>query len=106
MIGLGLPATTFTTPQQAIAPGMTTTFKDGTIMDQAVRLPVDVNTGGAFFMTVSFMQVAPAVFNSTRLPATGMNTWSGRTPVPSRTTFSPLARTGGNCVVPHHLSFD
>ncbi len=106
MIGLGLPATTFTTPQQAIAPGMTTTFKDGTIMDQAVRLPVDVNTGGAFFMTVSFMQVAPAVFNSTRLPATGMNTWSGGTPVPAGTTCTPIAGTGGNCVVAENLCFD
>jgi sugar lactone lactonase YvrE len=106
MIGLGLPATTFTTPQQAIAPGMTTTFKDGTIMDQAVHLPVNVNTGGAFFMTVSFMQVAPAVFNSTRLPAMGPNTWSGGTPVPAGTTCTPIAGTGGNCVVAENLCFD
>jgi len=105
-VGLGLPATTFTTAQQLIAPGMTTTFNDGTIMDQSVHLPVDANTGGAFFMAVSFMQVAPAVFDSTRLPPTGKNTWAGGGPVPDGTTCTAIGGTGGNCVVAENLCFD
>jgi hypothetical protein len=107
-LGLGLPATTFTTAQQPIAPGTTTTFTDGTIIKQTLQLPVDVNMGGAAFMAVSFMQIAPGVFNSTRIPATGAttpNTWSGGTAVPAGTTLTPLKGTGGNGIVAEKLCF-
>jgi sugar lactone lactonase YvrE len=106
MIGLGLPATTFTTPQQLIAPGMTTTFTDGTIMDQTIHFPVDANMSGAFFMAVSFMQVAPDAFNSTRLPPMGTNTWAGGLPVSAGTAITPIGGTSGNGIVAENLCFD
>ncbi len=105
-VGLGLPGTTFTTPQQPIVAGTTTTFTDGTIMTQALKLPGDVNLGGAAFMAVSFMQVAPGVFNTTRLPATSTNPWSGGTPVAPGATLIPLKGAGGNGIVARKLCFD
>jgi sugar lactone lactonase YvrE len=104
-LGLGLPATTFTTQQQSIAPGTTTTFKDGTIIDQAVQLPSNVILNDAAFMAVNFIQFAPGVFNSTRLPAGLPNTWSGGAPVPPGTTCTPIDGTGGNCIVAENLCF-
>jgi sugar lactone lactonase YvrE len=104
-LGLGLPATTFTTVQQPISQGSFNTFTDGTIITQTLKLPVDVNLGGAAFMAVSFMQIAPAVFSSTRLPPTSTNAWSGGSPVPAGTTLTPLNGAGGNGIVAEKLCF-
>jgi hypothetical protein len=108
-LGLGLPATTFTTPQLRITPGIPMTFTDGTIITQTLQLPNDVILNGAVFMAVSFMQIAPADFSKFRLPATGAttpNTWSGGTAVPAGTTLTPLNGTGGNGIVAEKLCFD
>jgi sugar lactone lactonase YvrE len=105
-LGLGLPATTFTTAQQMILPGNTYTFTDGTIITQTLQLPANVNMGNAAFMAVSFMQIAPAVFDSTRLPATSPNTWSGGSTVPEGTTLTPLNGAGGNGIVAEKLCYD
>ena len=102
-------ATTFTTPQQPIAPGTTTTFTYGTIITQTLQLPADVNMGGAAFMAVKFMQISPTVFDATRIPATGAttpNTWSGGTAVPAGTTLTPIEGAGGNGIVAEKLCFD
>jgi sugar lactone lactonase YvrE len=106
MIGLGLPATTFTTPQQPIAPGMTTTFKYGTIMDQADDFPFDAMMGGAVFMSVSFMQKDPKVYDSTEFPGTLQSpNWSGgRSPILAA-TITPIAGTGGKGIVAENLCY-
>jgi hypothetical protein len=106
VVGLGLPATTFTTAQQAISPGSTTTFTDGTILKTMLKLPVDVILNGAAFMAVSFIQIAPGVFDTTRLPATSTNTWSGGTPVAPGATLTPLKGAGGNGIVAEKLCFN
>jgi hypothetical protein len=110
MIGLGLPATTFTTPQQAIAPGTTTTFTDGMIMDQGVKVPIDANMGtpATAYMAVSFMQKPRGPFNRDRLTATTpqIPDWSGgRSPV-TGADITPIAGTGGNGIVAENLCFD
>jgi streptogramin lyase len=107
-LGLGLPATTFTTAQQAIMPGTTTTFTYGQIMDQGDDFPFDVDFGGAAFMAVSFMQAPPGPFNTTRLTATTpqIPDWSaGRTPV-TGANITPIGGTGGNGIVAENLCFD
>jgi hypothetical protein len=100
--------TSFTTPQQPISQGSTTTFTDGTIITQTLKLPADVILNGAAFMAVRFMQIAPAVFDATRLPATSTNLWSGGSPVPAGTTLTPLKGTDGdaNGIVAEKLCFD
>ncbi len=96
-VGLGLPATTATTAVQAIAPGMATTFTNGNVIDQTELMPPDANMNGAAFMQVSFMQVAPGVFNPTIAGGTS-NTWSGGTPVPANTVCTAIAGANGNCI--------
>jgi streptogramin lyase len=107
-LGLGLPATTFTTAQQAIAPGTTTTFTYGKILDQRVDLSSDVDMAGAAFMADSFMQVAPGHFNSTNFPGTPQTpNWSdGKTPVPAGTTITAIAGTSGRGIVAENQCFD
>ena len=100
----GQPSTV-TTPPLPIAPGTTTTFTTK-VANQTVQLPSDTIMGGAAFMQVSFIQVKPSVFNSTRLPATSTNTWSGGKPVPPGTTGQPIAGAGGNVVIIHNACFD
>lgn len=109
-VGLGLPATTFTTAQQAVAPNTTTTFTDGTIINETVAIPSGANMGtpATAFKAVSFIEIAPAVFSSTRLPGTTQSpNWSGgTTPIPAGTTCTVIANTDGNCIVMRDLCFD
>jgi sugar lactone lactonase YvrE len=102
VVGLALPATTFTTGRLPVAKGMTTNFTDGTIINQAVQIPPDANMNTVATMQMSFIQFAPAEFNSTRLTETPGNTFSGGNPGPFSsppTTCTPIAGTGGNCIV-------
>jgi sugar lactone lactonase YvrE len=107
-VGLGLPATTFTTAQQLIFPGGRFTFTDGNIINEILTIPANANMGGAVFKSASFMQIAPAVFNSTRLPGTPQSpNWSGgRTPLRPGAACTLIAGTGGNCIVIEDLCFD
>ena len=106
-------AATFTTPQQPVSPGTSTTFNNATIMSETVLLPPDANMTGTgtvatAFKAVSFIPVTPAVFSSTRLPGTKQDpNWSGgSTPIPAGTTCTVIAGTGGNCIVIRDLCFD
>jgi len=106
-------AATFTTPQQPVSPGTSTTFNNATIMSETVLLPPDANMTGTgtvatAFKAVSFIPVPPAVFSWTRLPGTPQNpNWSGGiTPIPAATTCTVIANTGGNCIVIRDLCFD
>jgi hypothetical protein len=105
-MGLALPATTFTTPPQPVAPGIPVTFTYGNIINQTVSIPSRSSTGGAAYIAVNFQQWNPTVFDTTRLPATSTNTWSGGIAVPNGTTCTPIAGTGGNCMVIEDLCFD
>jgi len=109
-MGLALSATTYTTPQQPVSPGTSTTFTNGTTASVTEVLPPDVDMGDAVtaYMALSFIYVPPAVFSSTRLPGIAQSpNWSGGiTPVPPGTTCTVIANTGGNCMVMRHLCFD
>jgi len=101
-LGLGLPATTFTTDRKAVAAGMTTNFTNGNIISQAVQVPPDAMVNDVATMQMSFIQFAPGVFNSTRLTGTPGNTFSGGNQGPfssADTACTPIAGTGGNCMV-------
>jgi len=106
-VGASSTQTTFTTGKQPIAPGTTTTFTYPNIITQTLFLPADVNLGDAAFMAVQFTQISPAVFDSTRLPATSTNLWSGGSPVPAGATLTPLTGTVGNAngIVAEKLCF-
>jgi hypothetical protein len=99
---------TFTTAQQSVSPGTSTTFTNPTIMSETVTLPSDAIMNGTVSKAVSFIPVSPAVFSSTRLPGTPQNpNWSGGiTPIPAATTCTVIANTGGNCIVIRDLCFD
>jgi len=102
MVGLALPATTFTTDRKAVAAGMTTNFTNGNIISQAVQVPPDAMVNDVATMQMSFIQFAPGVFNSTRLTGTLGNTFSGGNQGPfssADTACTPIAGTGGNCMV-------
>jgi sugar lactone lactonase YvrE len=101
-------AATFTTSQQSVSPGNSTTFTNGTIMSEKVQLPPDAVMNGTASKAVSFIPVSPAVFSSTRLPGTPQSpNWSGGiTPIPAGTTCTVIANTGGNCIVIRDLCFD
>lgn len=104
----GAPPAPVTTPPQPVAPGTSTTFTNANVINQTVVIPPDANMGGAAFIAASFIAVAPAVFNSTRLPGTTQSpNWSGgNTPTPAQTTCTAIANTGGNCMVIEDLCFD
>jgi hypothetical protein len=105
-VGVALPGTSFTTPPQQIVPGTPLTFTYGNITNQTISLPSDVVLNGTASIAVNFQQWDPTLFDTTRLPATGTNAWSGGTPVLSGTTCTPIAGTGGNCIVIQDLCFD
>ncbi len=102
------------TPQQPVSPGTSTTFNgtiaftNGTVMTETVTLPPDAVMNGTASKAVSFIEMPPAVFSSTRLPPTAQNpNWSGGiTPIPTETTCTVIANTGGNCIVIRDLCFD
>jgi sugar lactone lactonase YvrE len=106
-------AATFTTLQQPVSPGTSTTFNNATIMSETVLLPPDANmtgtgTAATAFKAVSFIPVWPADFSSKRLPGTKQDPdWSGGiTPIPAATTCTIIANTGGNCIVIRDLCYD
>jgi 6-phosphogluconolactonase (cycloisomerase 2 family) len=99
-------ATTVTTPPQPVAPGTSTTFTNANIINQTVVLPPDANMNGTVTMAVSFIQVAPAVFNASIAGGTNGNAFSGGKPVPAGTTCTPIAGAGGNCVITEDKCFD
>jgi hypothetical protein len=71
-----------------------------------MTLPSGWLSGGASYIEVNYQQWNPTVFNTTRLPATSTNAWSGGTPVPAGTTCRLIGGTGGNCIVIEQLCFD
>jgi len=117
-VGVALPGTgtgnSYTTPPQPIPPtcpsqGCTVTTNYGTVIpSNTYTFPPGTDFGDAATasIAVNFQLWNPTVFNTTRLPATSTNTWSGGTPVPSGTTCTPIAGTGGNCIVIEVLCFD
>ncbi len=100
-------ASSFTTPPQPITQGVTNnvTFTDGTKINQNAVIPSDANLNGAASMAVKFTEVAPGKFDTTRLPATAPNTWSGGTAVPDGTTCLPVPSANNNCVVIEEVCF-
>jgi Cep192 domain 4 len=108
--GTGRAYSSFTTPQQIIATGITMAFSQslsgGNTISQTVLVPSGSNLGGAAYMAASFQQWSPTVFNTTRLPATSTNLWSGGAPVPSGASCTPISGAGGNCMVVEDLCFD
>jgi hypothetical protein len=100
-------ASSFTTPPQPITQGVTNnvTFTDGTKINQNAVIPSDANLNGAASMAVKFTEVAPGKFDTTRLPATAPNTWSGGTAVPDGTTCLPIPSANNNCVVIEEVCF-
>jgi len=109
-VGVALPGTgtgnSYTTPPKPITPGTPVTYTYGNITNQTITIPTGSNLGGAAFIAVDFQLWNPSVFDTTRLPATSTNGWSGGTPVLSGTTCTPIAGTGGNCIVIEDLCFD
>ncbi len=89
---------------QPVAPGVTTTFTFGNVINQMVAVPSGTNMNGTAFMQTSFVEIAPATFNSTRLPATAPNTWSGGTAVPAGTVCTPI-NPDQNCIVIQNRCF-
>src|SRR5208337_4316482 len=101
-------AATFTTPQQPVSPGTSTTFTNAAIMSETVTLPSDAVMNSTVSKAVSFIPVSPAAFSQTRLPGTTQNPdWSGGiTPIPTETTCTVIANTGGNCIVIRDLCYN
>ena len=104
-IGVALAASnTVTVGPFAVAPGTTVNFIDGTFINQKVAIPPDAIMNGVAFMQMSFIQVAPEVFNSTRLTGVEGNTFSGGNQGPfisPPTTCTVITGTvnNSNCVV-------
>jgi hypothetical protein len=100
-----LAAPAFTTAPQPVAPGVTVTYTYSNIINQTVSFPLGTSMGGAAYMAADFQQWNPTVFDTTRLPATSTNTWSGGTPVLPGTTCTPISGTGDNCIVIEDLCY-
>ena len=104
-IGVALASSnTVTVGPFAVSPGTTVNFIDGTFINQKVTIPPDANMNGVAFMQMSFIQVAPAVFNATRLTGVEGNTFSGGNQGPfisPPTTCTVITGTvdNSNCVV-------
>jgi hypothetical protein len=96
----------YTTTPLPVTPGTPVTYTYGNITNQTVLIPSGSDLGGAASIAVDFQLWNPSVFDTTRLPATSTNGWSGGTPVPGGTTCTPIAGTGGNCIVIEDLCFD
>jgi hypothetical protein len=108
-MGVALPGTgttnSYTTPPLPITPGTPVTYTYGNITNQTIAIPIGSNLGGAASIAVNFQQWNPTVFDTTRIPATSTNSWSGGTPVPNGTTCTPIAGTGDNCIVIEELCY-
>jgi len=111
-VGVALAGTgtsnSYTTPQQPVTPGVPVTYTYGNVTNQTLYIPPGSNLGDAAtaYIAVNFQLWNPTVFNTTRLPATSTNAWSGGTPVLPGTTCTLFAGTGGNCVVIEDLCYD
>jgi YVTN family beta-propeller protein len=110
-VAIGPASNTFTTPQMAVFPGAIVNFIDGTIINQKVTIPLDAIMNKVAFMQMSFIQVAPAVFNSTRLTGVEGNTFSGGNQGPfisPPTTCTVITGTvnNSNCMVMEAKCFD
>jgi DNA-binding beta-propeller fold protein YncE len=111
-IGVALAASnTVTVGPFAVAPGTTVNFIDGTFINQKVAIPPDAIMNGVAFMQMSFIQVAPEVFNSTRLTGVEGNTFSGGNQGPfisPPTTCTVITGTvnNSNCMVMEAKCFD
>ena len=112
-VGVALASSnnTVTVGPFAVAPGTTVNFIDGTFINQKVTIPPDANMNGVAFMQMSFIQVAPAVFNATRLTGVEGNTFSGGNQGPFSsppTTCTVITGTvnNSNCVVMEAKCFD
>ena len=109
-VGVALAGTgttnSYTTPPLPITPGVPVTYSYGNIANQTITIPTGSNLGGAASIAVDFQLWNPSLFDTTRLPATSTNTWSGGTPVQPGTTCTPIEGTGGNCIVIEDLCFD
>ena len=109
-VGLALAGTgttnSYTTPPLPITPGYPVTYTYGNITNQTITIPTGSSLGGAASIAVDFQLWNPTLFDTTRLPATSTNTWSGGTPVLPGTTCIPIEGTGGNCIVIEDLCFD
>jgi uncharacterized repeat protein (TIGR01451 family) len=109
--GVALAPTTFTTAQMPVSPGTTTTF-NGNFIKETLVLPGNAVMNGTAFKAASFIQQAPADFNSARLAVvqTQNPNWSGgTTPIPDAaagTVCIPIAGASGNCVVVRDLCFN
>jgi hypothetical protein len=97
---------TAASPPQPVAPGTSTTFTSPNVINQTVTIPPDANMNGTATMRVSFIQVAPAVFNASIAGGTSGNAFSGGTPVPAGTTCTPIAGAGGNCIITENKCFN
>jgi sugar lactone lactonase YvrE len=97
---------TAASPPLPVAPGTSTTFTSPNVINQAVTIPPDANMNGAATMRVSFIQVAPAVFNASIAAGTNGNAFSGGKPVPPGTTCTPIVGAGGNCIITENKCFD
>lgn len=110
-IGPASASNTVTVGPFPVFAGATVNFKDGTIINQKVAIPVDANMHNVAFMEMSFTQVNPAVFNSTRLTGVLGNTWSGGNQGPFSsppTSCTVITGTVGdaNCIVMEGRCFD
>jgi hypothetical protein len=109
-VGVALAGTgtgnSYTTLPQPITPGVPVTYTYGNITNQTLYIPTGSSLGGAASIAVDFQLWNPSLFDTTRLPATSTNTWSGGTPVQPGTTCTLIAGTGGNCIVIEDLCFD
>ena len=97
----------FTTPPQTITPGQTVTFTDERKINQNVMIPSGAMLNGTVSMAVKFTEVAPATFDTTRLPGIAQSpNWSGgTTPIPAGTTGTPIPSANNNVVVMEQLCF-
>jgi YVTN family beta-propeller protein len=103
-VAIGPATNTVTVGPFAVSPGTTVNFIDGTFINQKVAIPPDANMGHVATMQMSFIQVAPAVFNAMRLKGVLGNTFSGGNQGPfisPPTTCTVITGTinNSNCVV-------
>ena len=109
-VGVALSGTgtsnSYITPLQPIQPGVPVTYTYGNIASTTITIPPgSTNSNGADHIAVDFQLWNPTLFDTTRLPAGTPNTWSGGTQVLPGTTCTPIAGTGGDCIVIEFLCF-
>jgi hypothetical protein len=100
---LAVPSTetggTLTASYPSVIPTLTTSFPEGVIYNYSFTDPPPTTA----YVAVNFELWNPTQFDTTRLPATTPNTWSGGTAVPPGTVCTLI---GGSCVVIQYLCYD